>query len=168
MLIAAAASFEEGAAAVETQASVTQEDRWSGYAALGYSFEGRTGVELEIGARYKVLPVVELGFSPANLVFYENTDDQYYDDTFSNGQDRCRDSSNGRFVDDAYCAPDVAWRGTVTGESDLGDKLSIGGGYLFGDQQAGFGSLRYNAGDHFSIVGRGGEDYATVALVLNW
>jgi|JI9StandDraft_2_1071091.scaffolds.fasta_scaffold118825_1 hypothetical protein len=143
-------------------------DYWDLYASLGGSLEGRTGVEVELGVKFQPVRWIEFGFSPANLVLFENEDDQYESQSFSNGNTVCRDLSNGQFADESHCAPDVSWRGTATGEFNLGDHLSLGGGYLFGEQDAAFGSLRYNFNDTFSLLGRAGDEYASVALVAHF
>ncbi|MGE6698211.1 hypothetical protein ACQKH5_11005 [Hyphomonas sp. NPDC076900] len=144
------------------------EDKWDAYGNLGYSFEGRTGVEIEAGVKYRPVSWIEFGASPANLIFYENEDDHYQRETFSNGGEVCRDTTNGQFADDARCAPDVAWRGLVTGELNLGPNVSAGGGYLFGDQEAGFGSLRYNFSNRWALQGRVGSEYGSLAVSLRF
>lgn len=157
-----------GGASAQSENSSSVEDKWDVYGNLGYSFEGRTGFELEAGVKYRPAAWIEFGASPANLIFYENEDDQFESETFSNGQKVCRDSSNGQFTNEENCGPDTAWRGTVTGEFNISSSVSIGGGYLFGDQSAGFGSLRYNFSQRVSAQGRIGSDYGSIAVSLRF
>ena len=151
-----------------SQTADTPRDYWDVYGSLGGSLEGRTGVEVELGVIYQPASWIEFGFSPANLVFFENEDDNFENQNLGNGQTRCRNLSNGQFADDYNCAPDVSWRGTATAALNLGDNVSVGGGYLFGEQEAAFGSLSYNFNDNFSLLGRAGDEYASLAVVLRF
>ena len=161
-------AFNAGAAFGQTSNAppAPEKDVWDGYAFLGGALDGRTGVELEFRAKFKPASWVEFGISPANFVFYEDETDQYETDSFSNGQTRCRNTDNGQFADDSHCAPAIDWRGTVTGEFNLGDNFSVGGGYLIGDGGSPFGSLRYNFNSSFALQGRAGDDYGSIAFVL--
>lgn len=166
--LVALVAFGSGVVHAETTAPSAPVDRWDIYGSLGGAFEGRTGFELEVGVKFRPAPWIEFGASPANLVFYNNEDSQYQRQTFSNGQSRCRDLSNGQFARDELCGPDVAWRGTATAELNLGERFSVGGGYLFTDEGSAFGSLRYNLNTNFALQGRAGTDYGAIAVVLSF
>lgn len=171
ILFAAATLVVPGAFAQHAAPSAPKDavsDNWDVYGTLGASLKGRTGLEVELGVKYQPASWIEFGFSPANLVFFENEDDNFENQDLGNGQSRCRNLSNGQFADDYNCAPDVSWRGAATGELNLGDNLSVGGGYLFGEQESAFGSLRYNFNDTFSLLGRAGEEYASLAIVARF
>lgn len=57
----------------------------------------------EVGVGYSVTVA---GFALRPIVgafIYQGDNDRYYTQTFSNGQDRCRDSTNGQFAKDEKC-----------------------------------------------------------------
>lgn len=168
ILVAALVSFASNPAWAQETADTKARDFWDVYGGIGGSFEGRTGVEIELGAKFQPADWIEFGVSPANLVLYENENDLYEQETFGNGATVCRDLSNGQFTDEENCAPELSWRGNVTGEVNLSDEFSVGGGYLFGDQEAGFGSLRYNFSPSMALVGRVSESYTSAMLILRF
>ena len=126
-----------------------------------------TGSEVELGydfgnERFRLTPIV-------GAFIYKNDDDRYYNDSFSNGQSRCRDSSNGQFADSSYCAPDVQAFAKFEGAVHIGKSWEVGAGVRVAEQDT---TPYVLVGAQFSNNGRfklfGGKDYAGVGIGLRF
>jgi hypothetical protein len=144
------------------------------YASGGYAFEGTRGWELEFGGQVDWNDRVYLFASPADFVFFDGDPPEgFYRDTFSNGQSRCRNASNGQFAPDENCVGegDMEWRATVGGQLRLTDNILIGGGALYtfesdieerAETWDGFGSFTWEFSRTFGVQLRGGAEYASL------
>ena len=98
--------------------------------------EGQNGVTGAIGMAAALGRHIVL-FADGDGLFYQQANDRYHFDTFSNGQERCRDSQTGQFARDSLCSETQAIYGAVF-ELDLmipvgGASILLGGGYRLGD-----------------------------------
>lgn len=144
------------------------------YLSGGYAFEGRNGWEVEVGAQADWKDRIYVRASPASVVIFDGDPAVgFYRDTFSNGQSRCRNSSNGQFAADEKCEGEIdsEWRGLVEGQVRLSRSVLIGGGGLYTFQSddparekkwAGYASLTWEANQHLGLQLRAGGDYASV------
>lgn len=99
------------------QANVVQTDTSEPIAVGVYGMVGGGGVKddehdggrLTLGGALRIGPLV-LEFNPLDLAISPGDTYPYYRDTFSNGQSRCRNGSNGQFASDESCiAFDVSY-----------------------------------------------------------
>ncbi|MCI4645758.1 MAG: hypothetical protein MRY64_13340 [Hyphomonadaceae bacterium] len=149
------------ATAQEKPALKAQKDwSWGGHLSGGYAFEGQEGGELEAAVSIQYKDWARLNLIPVNVVFYEDEDSPFYNDTFSNGQSRCRDSRNGQFADDSECAPAADYRAGAEALVLLNQNFGLGGGVLVGDEAMPFASAGVEFGKYFGLYVRGGDDYA--------
>jgi hypothetical protein len=113
-----------------------------------------------------------ISFSALDFSFYPGDHNpRYYTDTFSNGQTRCRDRSNGQFADTSLCG-----RGTKVITAGMFDgnllisRLLVGGGYRVGDGRGAYGaagyakSIRGGTKSFWFIRGLGGKDIVQVHI----
>ena len=144
------------------------------YLTGGYAFQGVEGWEVELGGQFDFDDRIYFRASPANVVFFDGDPPVgFYSDTFSNGQTRCRNQSNGQFANDANCVTetDSEWRGSLDGYIRINPNVLIGGGGLYTFQSddderegawTGFGALMFEANERLGFELRGSGDYAAV------
>lgn len=97
------------------------------YGSLGYSFEGAEGFELALGLQANLGDLIVVRASPLNVVLTDA--DGFYRDTFSNGQSRCRNESNGQFATDESCTG-LDYRVDADAYIRLPGSILIGGGVV--------------------------------------
>lgn len=132
----------------------------------GYAFEGVEGAEFEIAGALKYKDWLRVNLIPLNIVLSEDEDSPFFNDTFSNGQSRCRDSRNGQFVDDAECGPDIDYRGAAEAQFLLADRFWFGGGAVIGEGASPFATAGVTLTKNFGLYARIGDEYAAAQLRL--
>lgn len=132
--------------------------------ANGARSEGVWGAEL--GAGYEI-SIAGLAIRPlGGVLVYQGENDRYIEDTFDNGQTRCRDSTNGQFAEDRLC-DDTALKAfakleasyTIAGSLEIG----AGGRYDGGDIRP-YGKVSIPLAQQFRVQGNIGEEYIAVGL----
>ncbi|HYG27572.1 MAG TPA: hypothetical protein VD906_11755 [Caulobacteraceae bacterium] len=155
-IIAAAAALATWSAASAAQAGIHAEANAASVTEVG-------GVELGVGYRFaagkvRVTPIVGL------FVTTGEDDGRYREETFSNGNTVCRDTSNGQFADDVNCAAnyDTAAYGKLEAAWRFTDSFELGAGARLTEDEAkpyavlGFGStwgVKAAVGDDYYALG---------------
>lgn len=132
--------------------------------ANGARSEGVWGAELGLGYQIDMA-----GFSLRPLggvLVYKGDNDRYYEDTFNNGQTRCRDSSNGQFADDRLC-DDTALKPyakleatyTIAGSLEFG-----GGGRYDGGSVRPYGLISLPVAPRLRLHGNIGKEFAAIGV----
>lgn len=123
---------------------------WGGELGLGYN--------LEAGG-FALRPMV-------GAFIYEGDNDRYYEDTFSNGQTRCRDSTNGEFASDAKCDNTaVKPYGKIEATYTLAGSLEVGGGARFSSEKVRpYGTVSFPLMPKLRVRGNAGESYYALGL----
>lgn len=141
------------------------------YGTLGYSFDGAEGFELALGVQADWGNFLYVRASPLNLVLTDAKG--FYRDTFSNGQSRCRDESNGQFATDGSCTG-LDYRVDADLYVRLAPQLLLGGGVIHTvsseytpereGQTDSFAAVMFEFNGNFGIEVRGGKDNGAVRL----
>ena len=128
--------------------------RWGGELGLGYSFTA---------GGFSLRPLVG-GF------LYKGDNDRYYEDTFSNGQTRCRDSETGQFADDSECN-DVAVKAYAKIEATYSIPMvaEIGGGARFSSEKVRpYGTIAVPLAPKIRLKGNAGPKYYAIGLTAGF
>lgn len=124
-----------------------------------------TGADLGVGGRY-----AWRGLRISGLVggfVHQSEDDRYRSETFANGRTVCRDTSNGRFADDANCAPDIAAYAKLEGSWLFDERFELGGGVRISEAVASpYATLGYRWPNGLAVYGAGGDDYAALGVAF--
>lgn len=120
----------------------------------------------ELGVGYN-LSLGGFTLRPIGGVFvYKGDNDRYEEDTFSNGQTRCRDMSNGQFADDEKCNnAAVKAYGKVEATYTLIGSLEFGAGARFSSEKVrAYGTASIPLAPRFRAKGNVGDRYYAVGL----
>lgn len=126
--LAAVAAATALTAPAFAQAGQPQSTPRNFYGSLGYSFSGAEGFELALGVQASWNDFIYVRASPLNFVLTDV--DGFYRDSFSNGQSRCRDESNGQFATDESCSG-LDYRVDADLYVRLAPQVLIGGGAMY-------------------------------------
>ena len=127
---------------------------WGGELGIGYS--------LSAGG-FSLRPVVG-GF------LYKGNNDRYYEDTFSNGQTRCRDSETGQFAADEKC-DNLAVKAYAKIEATYSIPMfaEIGGGARFSsDKVRPYGTVAVPLAPKIRLKGNAGPKYYALGLTAGF
>jgi len=115
---------------------------------------------------------------PVELTILPNSDSRYRTDTFSNGQSRCRDTSNGQFADTSLCGPRVVAGMSLDAlgfvKTDSSHALGFGAGYRVGPSAGPFAAAQFSFGlpsaTSWNLKARVGTELLEVSLggALRW
>jgi hypothetical protein len=161
------------------ESSAQSERRWGYDGSTGYTHtRDGDGWALGLGAT-RFFRFVGLTITPMDLTFVpQEGDSRYYEDTFSNGQTRCRDSATGQFASDSKCggAYRTLYAASVTARLNIpvrDNEWYVGGGYRAGSTSTPYGAVGFvrqpdGAGAWFVEL-RTGSDLvqATIGATLN-
>lgn len=126
---------------------------------------------------------VSLNLIPADITWVQVKDSNspYYLDSFSNGQERCRDRRTGRFVETARCDPSHEVRWAVAGELNAAPRvlhpLLLGAGVRHAVAATGPGTAAYGtvglitaASDstHVWLRASAGNRFWQIAIGTDW
>ncbi|WP_262504463.1 hypothetical protein [Sphingobium sp. KCTC 72723] len=120
----------------------------------------------ELGAGYSLTLG---GFSLRPIVgafVYKGDNDRYYQDSFSNGQTRCRDGQTGQFANDSECN-NVAVKAYAKIEATYSIPLmaEVGGGARFsGDKVRPYGTVAVPLAPTIKLKGNAGPKYYALGL----
>lgn len=122
------------------------------------------GAELGIGYGLEIS-----GFTlrpMAGVLLYHGDNNRYVEDTFNNGQTRCRDLSNGQFADDALCSNVAAKAyGKLEATYTVSDSFEFGGGGRFdGGKIRPYGMASVPISRSFRLQGNVGDDFYAIGL----
>lgn len=97
---------------------------------------------------------------------YKGDNDRYYEDQFSNGQSRCRDSSTGQFASDAKCDNTaVKAYGKIEATYTLPASVELGGGARFSSEKVRpYGTVSFPIGPKIRVKGNAGDRYYALGL----
>lgn len=150
-VLAASMTAAPAAAQVQLEANGARaQQRWGGELGLGYS--------LRLGG-FRLTPL-------GGVFIHRGDNDRYYRDTFSNGQSRCRDSTNGQFADDGDCVNLAAkWYGKLEATYAIPAGPEIGAGARFsGDRTRPYGTIAFPIGPSARIKGNVGDRYYALGV----
>ena len=122
------------------------------------------GAELGIGYN---LSVAGFTLRPIGGAFlYKGDNDRYYNDSFSNGQSRCRDSFTGQFASDGKCDNTaVKAYGKIEATYTLPASIEFGGGARFSSEKVRpYGTASFPLGPKIRVKGNAGDRYYAVGL----
>jgi hypothetical protein len=117
-----------------------------------------TGAELGLGYRFalgglRITPIV-------GAFIYQGENDRYRLEEFSNGNEACRDLTNGRFADKENCDNSaVQAYGKVEAVYRVADRVEIGAGYRFSEEGAPYGTVAVALSPGILLKLNGGADY---------
>jgi hypothetical protein len=84
---------------------------------------------------------------PFEITILPNSNSRYRMDTFSNGQSRCRDTTNGQFADTSLCGPRAVFGASADvmafTKSDSSHSVGLGGGYRVGPSAGPFAAAAF-------------------------
>lgn len=129
----------------------------------GARASGLWGVELGVGYGLSLGPInvrpIVGGF------VHKNDDERYYTDRFSNGQERCRDTTNGRFVSDSRCGASTMFYGKIEATISIPAFAEVGGGgrFMDGDFRP-YGLAAFPLAPKVKVVAQGGDRYFSAGL----
>lgn len=133
--------------------------------ANGARAEERWGGELGLGYRIRI---GDFSITPAvGALLLRSNDDRFERDTFSNGQSRCRDTTNGQFAEDANCVGiDARAYGRVEATYRVGGNgVELGGGVRISKDVVPYGTIALPlGGGSAQIKGNAGPDYFAAGL----
>lgn len=155
-------------AAIAVVPTARLEAKGFGGEALGARAQGEWGGELGVGYNAQLGPIA---IRPIGGIFvHQGDNDRYYDDTFSNGQSRCRDSQTGQFASDSKCtnvAVDWYAKAEIAYITPAG--FEVGGGARFSSEKMrpyGTASIRLNPS--LKLKGSGGPHYYSLGVVAGF
>lgn len=124
----------------------------------------------ELGVAYSIKLS---GFTLRPIVgafLYQGDNDRYFRQTFSNGREVCRDSTNGRFADDELCNNLAAKAyGKIEASYTIASGPELGAGGRFdGDKVRPYGFIAIPVGPAFRLRGNVGDGYYAAGLTLNF
>lgn len=125
--------------------------------------QGETGAELGVGYQFNLGPIA---IRPIVGGFVHQAEG-FSRDTFSNGQSRCRDESNGRFAEDGSCV-DVDWYAKAEAAFATGP-IEIGGGARFSDEKTRpYGLIAFNLSSSLKLQGSAGDSFFAAGVRLGF
>jgi hypothetical protein len=127
---------------------------WGGELGVGY--------DLSIGG-FTLRPI-------AGAFIYQGDNDRYEMDRFSNGQERCRDLTDGQFSSDEKC-DDTAVKAYAKVEATFTIPAGpeIGAGARFSsDSMKPYGTVSFAVAPRLRIKGNAGDDYYALGLRANF
>jgi hypothetical protein len=119
--------------------------RWGGELGVGYSITA---------SGFSLRPII-------GAFLYKGDNDRYYEQTFSNGQTRCRDGQTGQFASDSECN-NVAVKAYAKIEATYTIPLvaEVGGGARFsGDKVRPYGTVAVPLAPKIKLKGNAGPKY---------
>ena len=126
-------------------------DRWGGELGIGY--------RIAMGG-FVITPAV-------GAFIFQGDNDRYYMDEFSNGQERCRDSTNGQFVDDELCN-NIAAKAYGRLEATYtipATGFQFGGGARFSSEKVRpYGTIAVPLGPKLKLKGNVGDKYYALGI----
>lgn len=130
----------------------------------GARAQGRWGGELGVGYSLSAG-----GFSLRPIVgafIHRGDNDRYYEDTFNNGQTRCRDSETGQFAKDSECNNTaVKAYGKIEATYSIPLIAEVGGGARFSsDKVRPYGTVALPLAPRISLKGNAGPKYYALGL----
>ncbi len=121
---------------------------------------GELGLGYELGAGgFSIRPI-------GGVLIYQGENDRYFQDTFDNGQTRCRDSSNGEFAEDRLC-DNTALKayGKLEATYTIAGSMEFGaGGRYDGGKVRPYGLVSFPIAPKFRIHGNVGEEFLALGL----
>lgn len=129
-------------------------ERWGGELGVGYAFSA---------GGFSLRPIV-------GAFIYQGDNDRYEEDTFSNGQTRCRDTTNGQFADKEKCDNTaVKAYGKVEATYSIPMVAEFGGGARFSsDKVRPYGTVAVPLAPRISIRGNAGPKYYALGLKVGF
>jgi hypothetical protein len=126
------------------------------------------GAEVEFGYQ-KTFTSWRLNIIPLSGIFYRKDDSRYREETFSNGQTVCRDTTNGQFADDDKCNQTGFDYGFIGGAEFLvTDRFHLGAGIRIGKETDIFAMAGYRVWERVSVQVKAGADYRSIGLFMNF
>lgn len=138
------------------------------YGELNYADTGNLSGG-EIGAGYSLL-LGPVSVRPiGGLFMYQGENDRYRSETFSNGNEVCRDLTNGQFADKENC-DDLALKvyGKLEATFTIADRVEIGGGARVSDDVVPYGTVGVRLSPTILIKGSAGKDYYSAGLAAKF
>lgn len=132
--------------------------------ALGTRAQGEWGGELGVGYNAQLGPIA---IRPIGGIFVHKGDnDRYYDDTFSNGQSRCRDGQTGQFASDSKCTNiAVDWYAKAEVAYIASAVFELGGGARFSSEKVRpYGMAAFRLNPTLKLKGSGGPHYYSLGI----
>lgn len=124
-----------------------------------------TGAEVGVGWR---LSAGNFHLTPGIGAFvYQADNDRYVRETFSNGQSRCRDRTNGQFARDGLCEDADAYAyGRVEATANFGN-VEVGAGYRIAEDESVFyGTASVRVSERWHLKANAGSDYVGLGLAF--
>ncbi len=120
-----------------SQTEFIDDKLYGGLAYISKLGEPNLGFILGATRYYSKYNISILGEGGIDLYFEENESSRYREETFSNGQTRCRDTQNGQFADSSKCSafitnPTIRLNGLVNYHFNLDESMDffIGTGFV--------------------------------------
>lgn len=121
---------------------------------------GELGVGYAVGAGgFKIRPM-------GGVLIYAGDNDRYYEDNLSNGQTRCRDTTNGQFADSEKC-DNTALKAYAKLEASytLPASFEFGaGGRYDGGKVRPYGLISFPVAPKFRVQGNAGDKYFALGV----
>jgi hypothetical protein len=144
--------------------SVSQAQTRSAVGSLGVQHlkSDGTGLSMLLGVALSRARV--MASLPIEITVLPNSTGRYRSETFSNGQTRCRDTTNGQFADSAFCGPRAVVGMSINGlgymSTDSTHAFGLGLGYRAGPSAGPFALASFVfgpiAGNSWNLSARGG------------
>jgi hypothetical protein len=126
------------------------------------------GAELEVGYQ-KTFASWRVNVIPLSGIIHRKDDSRYREETFSNGQEVCRDTTNGQFADKDKCNQTGFDYGFIAGADFVAtERFHVGGGIRIGKETDVFGMARYRLTDRVSIQAKAGGDYRSIGISFGY
>lgn len=136
--------------------------------ANGARAQERWGAELGVGYNFRAGPITVRPIG--GVLVYPGENDRYYNDTFSNGETRCRDSQNGQFARDSLCDNTAAsLYGKVEATATIPLIAEIGAGARFSsDRTRIYGTAAFAILPAFKVKANVGDRYYALGLLASF
>lgn len=144
-------------------ASGAEAKGWGGELTAAKS-KDQWGAELGVGYGAAIGPITIRPVAGAFLYRGDNT--RYYEQTFSNGQSRCRDRSNGQFASSGNCNNTaVSFYGKIEATVAIPAFAEIGiGGRYANETIKPYGLISVPVAPNIKVTGQGGDRYFSAGL----
>lgn len=117
--------------------------------------QGDWGAELGIGYQFNLGPIA---IRPIGGGFIHQAEG-FSRDTFSNGQSRCRNDSNGQFATDESCTQ-IDWYAKAEAAVVTRSGFEVGGGARFSDEKVRpYGLIAFQVARNIKLHAAGGDRY---------
>lgn len=129
------------------------DDRWGGELGIGYGL-GAAG--------FKLTPMI-------GALVYAGDNDRYREDELSNGQTRCRDTTNGQFADDERCSNTKANAyAKVEATYSIPLIATVGAGVRFSERRTTpYGTVAIPLAPTIKLKGNVGDRYFALGIRFN-